>query len=277
MSDETPKTKPWSDIDLNRWRDYPDIKTDSLWLYDSRASGDGHKLDYHGNFIPQIATQIFTRYSNKDDIVLDLFLGSGTSAIEAARLERRCVGVELKAELVEHVRGKIDPALLDSRIQLVQGNSADPAIVSQVSGVLGNMAAEHAHLLMLHPPYADIIKFSEQADDLSNATTTEAFLDGFEAVARHGFELLAPGRFAALVIGDKYEKGELVPLGFWCMERMNRVGFKTKAIIVKNIEGNEKGKGRTANLWRYRALSGGYYIFKHEYVIVFFKPKRPSR
>jgi hypothetical protein len=83
---------------------------------------------------------------------------------------------------------------------------------------------------------------------------------------------LAPGRFAALVIGDKYARGELVPLGFWCMERMNRVGFKTKAIIVKNIEGNEKGKGKSANLWRYRALVGGYYIFKHEYVIVFFKP-----
>jgi hypothetical protein len=56
------------------------------------------------------------------------------------------------------------------------------------------------------------------------------------------------------------------------MERMNRAGFKTKAIIVKNIEGNEKGKGKAANLWRYRALAGGYYIFKHEYIIVFFKP-----
>ncbi len=277
MTDDTPQTKPWSDIDLARWRDYPEVKTDSLWLYESRASGDGHKLDYHGNFIPQIATQIFTRYTKKDEIVLDLFLGSGTSAIEAARLERRCLGVELKADLVDYVRGKIDPALLNARIQLIQGNSASPEIVAQASTALHAMGAGHAHLLMLHPPYADIIKFSAQADDLSNAPTTAAFLDGFELVARHGFELLAPGRFAALVIGDKYENGELAPLGFWCMERMNRVGFKTKAIIVKNIEGNEKGKGKTANLWRYRALAGGYYIFKHEYVMVFFKPKRAPR
>jgi hypothetical protein len=64
----------------------------------------------------------------------------------------------------------------------------------------------------------------------------------------------------------------LIPLGFWCMERANRVGFKTKAIVVKNIEGNEQGKGRTSNLWRYRAMAGGYYIFKHEYVIIFRKP-----
>lgn len=273
-SSQTPKQKPWSDLDLNRWRDYDEVLTDSLWSFPSRASGDGHQLDYHGNYIPQIATQLFTRYSKRDEVVLDLFLGSGTSAIEAMRMDRRCIGVELKPDLVEYVQNKISPALLGSRIHLLQGNSADPALVPQISGVLQRMQVDFAHLLILHPPYADIIKFSDSPQDLSNAETTAAFLDGFETVARHGYELLAPGRFAALIIGDKYADGELVPLGFWCMERMNRAGFKTKAIIVKNIEGNEKGKGKNANLWRYRALAGGYYIFKHEYVIVFFKPKK---
>jgi DNA modification methylase len=287
---DAPKQKPWSDIDLNRWREYEHVLTDSLWDFPSRASGEGHQLDYHGNYIPQIATQIFTRYSKEDEIVLDLFLGAGTTAIEAVRMKRRCIGVELKPELVEYVRGKISSDLLDSRIHIIQGNSAAPETVEQISEVLQTMPAGPsalaaslpslpspgpglAHLLILHPPYADIIKFSDHPDDLSNATTTETFLAGFETVARNGYQLLAPGRFAALIIGDKYANGELVPLGFWCMERMNRAGFKIKAIIVKNIEGNEKGKGKSANLWRYRALAGGYYIFKHEYIMVFFKPK----
>ena len=74
-----------------------------------------------------------------------------------------------------------------------------------------------------------------------------------------------------LVIGDIYTKGELIPLGFYCLERMQRTGFRSKAVIVKNITGNEHGKGRSSNLWRYRALAGGYYIFKHEYVMVFEK------
>jgi len=52
---------------------------------------------------------------------------------------------------------------------------------------------------------------------------------------------------------------------------MNEVGFKTKSIIVKNIEGNEIAKGKNNNLWRYRALAGGFYVFKHEYVMIFFK------
>jgi len=271
--DRPPKTKPWSDIDLYRWRDYGQVLTDSLWIFPSRASGEGHTLDYHGNFIPQIATQTFTRYTKTGEIVLDMFLGSGTSAIEALNLDRRCIGVELKPDLVEYVRAKVPPERLDNDVRLIRGDSTSQATIASVRAALAAMGEPHAHLLVLHPPYHDIIPFSDRAEDLSNAPDDETFLDMFETVAGHGYELLAPGRFAVLIIGDKYEKGELMPLGFWCMERMNRVGFRTKAIVVKNIEGNERGKGRSSNLWRYRALAGGYYIFKHEYVIIFQKPE----
>jgi hypothetical protein len=269
------KKTAFSDIDLARWREYGDIYTDSLWLIDSRDKTGGHQLDYHGNYIPQIATQIFTRYTRQDDVIVDLFLGSGTSAIEALRLGRRCIGVELKPDLVDHVRDKLPVESLEAGICLLEGDSTLPETVEKVREVLKSWDQEHAQLVMLHPPYHNIIRFSDSPADLSNAPTVDEFLDQFEIVARHGFDLLQAGRFACLVIGDKYAKGELIPLGFQCMERLQRAGFCIKAIVVKNIAGNERGKGRSANLWRYRALAGGYYIFKHEYVMVFQKPAVP--
>jgi hypothetical protein len=271
-NEKPPKTPPYSDIDLDRWREYDHVWTDSLWLIDARDRTGGHQLDYHGNFVPQIATQTFLRYTKEDDVVLDLFLGSGTSAVEAVRLNRRLVGVELKPDLVEAVRAKVPPALLDDRIHVLQGDSTRPEMAARVREALAAMGAEHAQLLVLHPPYHDIIPFSDDPTDLSNAPTLEAFLDLFESVARRGRDLLEPGRFAVLVIGDKYSRGELIPLGFYCLERMIRSGFRMKGIVVKNITGNERGKGRDSNLWRYRALAGGYYVFKHEYVMVFQKP-----
>ena len=75
----------------------------------------------------------------------------------------------------------------------------------------------------------------------------------------------------ALVIGDKYTKSEWVPLGFECMQVCRQVGFQLKAVCVKDIQGNERGKGKNENLWKYRALKQGFYIFKHEYVMVFRK------
>jgi hypothetical protein len=270
------KTPPYSDIDLNRWREYDHIWTDSLWQIDSRDRSGGHRLDYHGNFVPQIATQTYLRYTKEDDIVLDLFLGSGTSAIEAARLNRRLIGVELKPDLVGYVQSKVPAELLGDRIRILEGDSTLEETAARVREALVEMSVEHAQLLMLHPPYHDIIQFSNRPADLSNTPTLDGFLDLFETVARRGFDLLEPSRFAVLVIGDKYAKGELIPLGFYCMERMQRAGFRTKGIVVKNITGNEMGKGRDSNLWRYRALAGGYFLFKHEYVIIFQKPVAPA-
>ncbi|MGD2144286.1 MAG: DNA methyltransferase [Anaerolineae bacterium] len=274
---DRPTTPPYSDLDLNRWREYEHVWTDSLWLIDSRDSSGAHDLSYHGNFVPQIATQTFLRYTKEDEIVLDPFLGSGTSAIEAERQNRRLIGVELKTDLVERARGKISPDLVGDRIRLMQGDAASKETADRVRETLAEMGADHAQLVMLHPPYHDIIRFSDHSADLSNAADLDAFLDLFESAARHSFELLEPRRFAALVIGDKYSQGELIPLSFYCLGRMQRVGFRPKAIVVKNIEGNERGKGRASNLWRYRALRGGFYVFKHEYVMVFQKPSRPAR
>jgi 16S rRNA G966 N2-methylase RsmD len=261
----------YSDIDLANWREYEEVLTDSLWLMGSRSNRDGHSFDYHGNFIPQIAHQMFTRYTREGEIVVDWFLGSGTSAIEAVNLNRRLIGVELKPELVEHVKGKLPAEAVGDSIRLIQGDSTSPEAKKSVMRHLGEMGVAKAHLAVLHPPYADIIRFSELESDLSNRASTEDFLDGFGLVAKNAYDTLAAGRFAVLIIGDKYSAGELDPLGFKCMQRMNEVGFKTKSIIVKNIEGNEIAKGKNNNLWRYRALAGGFYIFKHEYIIIFFK------
>ena len=265
------KTKPYNDIDLNRWKDYEEIETGTLWNFQSRAKGSGHKLEYHGNYIPQIAMQLYTRFTKPGDTILDLFLGSGTSAIEALNMGRRCVGVELKEELAEYVRNKFSENQRIDSVDVITGDSSSKDIGKKIQKSLQKFDEEKAQLLILHPPYADIIKFSSLDKDLSNCPSLDDFLEKFKAVAKNGYDNLEKGRYAALIIGDKYEKGELIPLSFLCMQKMNEIGFKTKSIIVKNIEGNEIAKGRTKNLWRYRALAGGFYIFKHEYVIIFQK------
>lgn len=264
------KTTSYSDIDLTNWREYEHIETGSLWIIPSRAKGAGHKLDYYGGYVPQIATQVFSRFTKENDVVLDLFLGSGTTAVEAMNMNRSCVGVELKKDLVNYVNEKIYPTRKKD-IQLICGDSSNEKIVPTIKSVLKQMNKELAQLLILHPPYDDIIRFSDNPNDLSNCSSTDLFLEKFKQVAKNGYDCLEKNRYAVLIIGDKYSKGELVPLGFQCMNKMNEIGFKTKTIIVKNIEGNEQGKGKNNNLWRYRALAGGFYIFKHEYVFIFQK------
>lgn len=271
VDDRAIKTTSYSDINLKAWKQYDHIKTDTLWEFPSRLKENGHSNEYHGNYIPQIAQQVYERFTKKNDIVLDLFFGSGTSGIEAVNMKRRCIGVELKEDLVEHVSEKFTPKQLVTDVNIICADSASEDAKEKVQARLDVMGAKKAQLLMLHPPYDDIIKFSDRKEDLSNCATTEEFYDLFEKVAKNGYDLLEKGRFACLIIGDKYANSQHIPLGFECMARMNKLGFITKAIIIKDMQGNERAKGKTANLWRYRALAGGFYIFKHEYVMIFQK------
>ena len=265
------KTTKYSDINLKKWKDYAHVLTGTLWQFPSRLREHGHSNEYHGNYIPQIAQQLYERFTKKHDIVLDLFFGSGTSGIEAINMERRCIGVELKDELAEKVSEKFTPKQLVKDVNIICADSASELAKEKVKARLEIMGEEKAQLLILHPPYDDIIKFSDKKEDLSNCATTEEFYDLFEKVAKNGYDLLEKDRFAALIIGDSYKNSEVQPLGFECMARMMKLGFRLKGIIVKDIQGNERCKGKDANLWRYRALAGGFFIFKHEYVMIFQK------
>lgn len=268
VDDKAIKTTAYSDINLKQWRDYSHVKTDTLWEFPTRLKDGGHSNEYHGNYIPQIAQQLYERFTKKGDIVLDLFFGSGTSGIEAINMQRRCIGVELKDELAEAVSEKFTPKQLVTDVNIICADSTSKEAKDKIQARLDIMGEKKAQFLVLHPPYDDIIKFSDKKEDLSNCSSTEEFYDLFEKVAKNGYDLLEKGRFAALIIGDSYKDSQIQPLGFECMRRMNNLGFITKSIIVKDIQGNEKAKGKTANLWRYRALAGGFYIFKHEYVMI---------
>ena len=53
------KTTAYSDINLKEWKNYDHVKTDTLWEFPTRLKEGGHSNEYHGNYIPQIAQQIY--------------------------------------------------------------------------------------------------------------------------------------------------------------------------------------------------------------------------
>lgn len=277
------KTIEFSDIDLSRWKDYDDVILDSLWLLGARDKTGPHVGDYWGNFIPQIPHQVLTRFTKCGDVVVDLFSGMGTTLIECKRLGRAGLGVEIDPIVAERSLERINSAknAFSVPIAVLVGDSTKAITAKRVRAMLKEWGANAADCVILHPPYHDIIRFSDAEGDLSRAATEVAFLEKIGLVAHHAYDVLKPARFMALVIGDKYVDSQLVPLGFMCMQRCIDAGFVLKAINVKEILNNERGKGKNSNLWKYRALVGGFYLFKHEYVMIFRKPaargKRAAR
>lgn len=72
------------------------VQNDDRFIFisrDQRALTHGlHK--YPAKFFPELPRWLIERYSSKGDWVLDPFMGSGTTNLEASMLGRRSVGVD---------------------------------------------------------------------------------------------------------------------------------------------------------------------------------------
>lgn len=256
----------FNDLNLDKWKE-SEIFTDSLWIIPERDKTGKHSGFYHGNFIPQIPHQLILRYTKKDEIVFDPFLGSGTTAYEAESLNRNFIGVDIQKKLVDYVNKNID---FKNNFNLIVGDSTKTETFEKIEEVLRNYEKKNVQLAILHPPYADIIKFSDLKDDLSNTKSLKEFLGKFAQVLKNTIRILENGRYLAIVIGDKYTAGKWIPLGFYCMNEVQKLGLTLKSVIIKNMAGN-RAKQNKEGIWRYRALMSDYYIFKHEYILIFKK------
>ncbi|RZV19934.1 DNA methyltransferase [Aliarcobacter butzleri] len=260
-----------NDLDLKNWQEL-EINTDSLWIINQRDRSGKHKNVYHGNFIPQIPNQLINRYTKKGDVIFEPFMGSGTTLFECEKLNRKYIGFDINPLMLDYVNKSMENSDFDDDFYISYCNSLDSIQVDEnISNANQKISSKSVQFLLMHPPYMDIVKFTDNESDMSKIDNINEFVKKFKIICENSLKYLDKGRYFAVVIGDVYKNSEVLPLGFYCMDMIKRnFKVKLKGTIIKNIEGN-RGKLGSGGIWRYRALNSDYYIFKHEYIFVFKK------
>ena len=99
----------WLDGASHKW--YGDRKQTTVWDVDRPS-----RSDEHPTMKPiDLCSKALTNSSTINDIVLDVFLGSGSTMVASHQLKRRCYGMELDPKycqvIVDRMR-KLDPTLI---------------------------------------------------------------------------------------------------------------------------------------------------------------------
>jgi len=195
------------------------------------------------------------RYSKPGDWILDQFMGSGTTLVEAKLLNRNAIGVDVNPYSVSlsetNLKFKCET---QSKISIRKGDATDLSFIKD----------NRIDFVCTHPPYANIIKYSSNIEgDISLLSNKDYFL-AMDKVAKEAYRVLKSKKYCAVMIGDRRIKGNVIPLGFNLMEIFLNVGFKLKEIIIK-----EQHNCRSTNKWEGR--NNSFLMLAHEYIFVFYK------
>ena len=218
-----------------------------------------HNSKYRGNRSPDVVRNLILRYSKEWDLLLDPMIWWWTTAIECKLLDRHLLAYDINPDALEitknalnfehESKSKIELKLNDARVlKFLKNNSID--------------------FVLTHPPYADIIKYSEwQIDeDISNIRDIDKFCDEIELVAKECFRVLKKWKYCAILIWDTRRNKIYQPMAFKVMERFIKAWFELKEDIVK-VQHNCKATW----FWVKKSKEANFLLIMHEHLFIFKK------
>ena len=235
-----------------------ELEMTTHWSFPKRGDWATHDAKWRGNWSPYIPRNIILRYSHEGDLVLDQFAGGGTTLVEAKLLNRDIIGVDINDVALERCKEKVDFVHegANGKVYLHKGDARSLDFVPNDS----------IDLICTHPPYANIIQYSEDIDGDLSLLKVNDFLDQMQSVALESYRVLKKGKFCVVLMGDTRQKGNMIPMSFEVMKIFQNAGFILKEIIIK-----EQHNCKATGYWKTNSVKYNFLLIAHEYLFVFRK------
>jgi len=233
------------------------LESNTIWKFPDRGDWATHDGSYRGNWSPYVPRNLILRYSKHEDLILDQFAGGGTTLVEAKLLKRNIIGVDVNLAAVQRCQEKCDFDYdSNAKVYMKQGDARNLKFIPD----------ESIDFICTHPPYADIIKYSDDIiNDISNLSEKD-FLVEMRNVAKESYRVLRKKKYCAILMGDIRKKGHVIPLSFQMMQVFQNEGFTVKEIIIK-----EQHNCKSTGYWKERSEQYDFLMLAHEYLFVFKK------
>jgi len=235
-----------------------ELEMTTHWSFPKRGDWATHDAQWRGNWSPYVPRNIILRYSKEGEMVLDQFAGGGTTLVEAKLLNRNIIGVDVNDVALTRCKDKVSFEH--------EGSNGNVYIRKADARHLDFIPDNSIDLICTHPPYANMIKYSDGIDDDLSLLKINDFLEEMKLVAAESYRVLKKDKFCAILMGDTRQKGHIIPMSFDVMQIFIEAGFKIKEHIIK-----QQHNCRATGYWKTSSVKYNFLLIAHEHLFVFKK------
>ncbi len=231
--------------------------------------------------LPKKCIELFT---HKGELVLDPFVGIGTTLIAARDLERNAVGFDLNQKYIDFCNTKLSQL----NMSLFANSTKQIAICDDAINIPRYLNEETVSLCVTSPPYANMLnherlnkslrsdlrenkyykkvqQYSDNPRDLGTMRLKE-YIDALAEIYKGILPLLKPKAHCVINVNDLWENNHRYPTHSYIIEAMENIGYELRNIIIwdkRNLVNNVGIFGWPSN---YITLSTTF-----EYILDFWK------
>jgi DNA modification methylase len=250
----------------------------TIWDLPGKAGKNGNYLEsYRGSFLPEMARMAIKRYSKKGDLVLDPFVGCGTTVIESRSLSRNAIGYDINKEGIRIAKKMLSQETLKKSKKSIHLVKIKDSRTMTQKDIQTDGGKKFVDFILTSPPYYNNLPYSKDNEQLGTIEDYSNFLKELNIIWQNCFNVLKKDAFTCIVVGDcrgsmkkRRVNGHhgLIPLHSDIISQCQKIGFYLWDIIIHPIY----NMNSLHNFFYMRWLEQNNLQFiSHDYILVFRK------
>jgi len=245
----------------------------SIWK-DIQKNKEEWALRHPAMFPIMMAEKLIDIFTNsKEQVVLDPFMGSGSTLIAAQNKGLKGIGFEINKEYISMAKNRLDNVYRT----IFSNNSNYKLINDSAENIDTYFSPNSVDLTITSPPYWDILNRKRSADrkairnysnssvDFGNISDYNQFLLSLQSVFSKVYKVTKPGRYCIVIVMDIRKNSNFYPFHFDLAKKMEEINFSLKDIIIWDRQ-------KEYNNLRPLGYPYSFVVNKvHEYIMIFKK------
>lgn len=216
-----------------------------VWQFNYEGRDIRDKSVHPATFPLSLAARVIALFTHEGELVLDPFVGSGTTLIAARDLNRNAVGFDLQPTYIQVCKERLAQTKLF-------GEAEQIAICDDAQNIDNYLDAETVSLILTSPPYANLLnrqrrnksrrvrkneqymkveQYSQDPRDLGTLALNE-YSEAMADIFRKLMPLLRPKAHCVINVPDMWWENERVTIHVAIVEALRGVGYELRNIII---------------------------------------------